>query len=60
MLEHKLKRESGGKDLMGWIRPVCSCGWKGRKEYAHNDYQHSNIREQESDHLRKSLQLQRK
>lgn len=39
---------------MGWIQPVCSCGWGGRKEYAHNDYQHSNVLEQEEAHLQQS------
>lgn len=47
---HILKRIEGGKGIEGWIQPECSCGWKGRKEYAHNDYQHSNVAEQEHNH----------
>ena len=45
-----LKRLSGGMGLDSWIQPSCSCGWKGRKEYAHNDYQYTNVREQEDSH----------
>ena len=49
--EHIITEEEGGHMYESWIQPVCSCGWQGRREYAHNDYQHSNVREQEERHL---------
>jgi hypothetical protein len=51
MIDHEISRDQGGEMFEGWIQPLCSCGWKGRKEYAHNDYQHSNVKEQEEDHI---------
>lgn len=36
----------GGVGIEGWIKPCCTCGWEGGKHYAHNDYQHSNAREE--------------
>ena len=39
MSDHKLTRKTGGRMETGWIQPVCTCGWEGRKEYAYNDYQ---------------------
>jgi len=51
-MNHELSQNTGGDGMMGWIQPTCSCGWVGIKEYAYNDYQHSNVREQESRHLR--------
>lgn len=53
MSDHKLTLKTGGRMEMGWIQPVCTCGWEGRKEYAYNDYQHSNVREQEGEHIQK-------
>lgn len=50
--EHKLHRETGGEGMYEWIQPTCSCGWVGRKEYAYNDYQHTNVTEQEQEHLK--------
>lgn len=49
---HVLTRKYGGENITGWIQPTCSCGWEGRKEYAYEDYQHTNVKEQESDHIR--------
>lgn len=49
-MNHELRRLAGGYMYEGWIQPSCSCGWVGRKEYAHNDHQHSNVREQEAEH----------
>lgn len=54
MQKHELKREHAGKAEMGSITPTCSCGWRGRTEYAYNDYQHTNVKEQEGDHIRKA------
>jgi hypothetical protein len=50
-MEHKFKREEGGSGPMAWIQPTCSCGWVGRKEYAYENYQYSNLREQADLHL---------
>lgn len=35
---------------MSWIRPTCSCGWTGWKEYAYSDDQFINLRDQERTH----------
>jgi len=51
-MKHELKRERAGKAEMGSITPTCSCGWRGRTEYAYNDYCHTNVKEQEGDHIR--------
>ena len=53
-MKHELKREHAGKAEMGSITPTCSCGWRGRTEYAYNDYCHTNVKEQEGDHIRKA------
>jgi hypothetical protein len=53
--KHTLTREYAGREEMRSITPVCSCGWRGRAEYAYNDYQHTNVREQESAHSRSAL-----
>ena len=42
----KLFFKSGGVGIESWIIPTCPCGWQGGKHYAHNDYQHSNAREE--------------
>jgi hypothetical protein len=49
--KHVLNREYDGANEMSSVTPTCSCGWKGRAEYAYNDYQHTNVREQESEHV---------
>ena len=54
-MKHELKRERAGKAEMGSITPTCSCGWRGRTEYAYNDYQHTNVKEQEGDHMRAAV-----
>ena len=51
-VKHELKRECVGQNEAGSITPTCSCGWRGRAEYRYNDYCHSNVRDQESEHLR--------
>jgi len=40
----------GGEGIESWIQPHCGCGWVGTKHYAHNDYQHTNAREQFENH----------
>jgi len=51
-MTHELKREHAGKAEMGNITPTCSCGWRGQPEYAYNDYQHTNLKKQEGEHVR--------
>jgi hypothetical protein len=55
-MSHELKRECGGEGPMGWIRPTCSCGWRGIEYYAYNDYQHTEVGDQEQKHLRRATQ----
>lgn len=56
-MEHRLeKSEQGGKGHHSWIRPVCSCGWRGVEHYAHNDYQHSNATEEFYQHEKQARQ----
>ena len=41
----------GGEGMEFWIQNRCLyCGWVGQKHYAHNDYQHSNCREERERH----------
>lgn len=49
--KHKLTRNFGGKNELSWKQPICSCGWKGKKHYAYNDYQHSNLKDEENKHI---------
>lgn len=51
--EHEIMRLQGGHKETSWIQPACSCGWFGKKEYAYNDYQHTNVKEDIQEHLRK-------
>jgi len=51
MNNHNITRESGGKFESGWVQPKCSCGWVGRKEYAYNDWQMTNVKDQEDNHF---------
>lgn len=51
---HEISYEREGKAEMRSHLPICSCGWKGRKEYAYNDYCHTNVQEQISDHLQQA------
>ena len=50
-MNHDIKKETGGKNESSWILPSCSCGWIGRKEYAYNDWQHTNVKEQIQEHM---------
>lgn len=50
---HRLMpRVTGGQGLGSWEQPRCACGWFGWREYAHNDCQYTNLREQEQNHLK--------
>jgi len=46
----KLANLHGGRGEMGWVQPACSCGWVGKKHYAHNDYQYYNAIEEFINH----------
>lgn len=48
----RYKREYTGEGIEQGITPTCSCGWRGRTEYAWNDWQMTNIAEQEQEHAR--------
>lgn len=50
-MTHTLKRLHAGKGIMGTIQPTCSCGWQGQAIPAHNDWQHTIVKEQEQEHL---------
>ena len=52
MDKHEIKRNYGGENEMSWIQPVCSCGWEGKKHYAWNDYQHTNVKKEIHKHIR--------
>lgn len=52
MDNHEIKRKYGGSEELSWIQPYCSCGWEGKKHFAYNDYQHSNIKAEITKHLR--------
>lgn len=52
MADHKIRRKYGGENEMSWIQPVCSCGWKGKKHFAWNDYQRTNVKVEISEHIR--------
>lgn len=50
MTLHSFKREYKGEGIEQGITPTCSCGWKGREEFAWNDWQMTNVADQESQH----------
>ena len=58
--EHTIEKESGGKNESGWIASKCSCGWRSKDHFAHNDYQHTNLREETQAHLRSVKNSQEK
>jgi hypothetical protein len=51
-MKHELKRLYEGVAECATIQPTCSCGWIGTAIPAWNDYQHTLVHEQESEHLR--------
>jgi len=50
MVTHEIKIERRGEGLDGIMTPVCSCGWRGRDHYAHNDWQTTNCYENMVEH----------
>ena len=52
MDKHEIKRNYGGENEMSWIQPVCSCGWEGKKHFAWNDFQRTNVKAEISSHMR--------
>ena len=41
----------GGEGMESFVQNICKkCEWQGQKHYAHNDYQHSNCREERKRH----------
>lgn len=55
-MKHATSFEFGGQREMGWMMPVCSCGWSGRKYYAYEDYQHTMAREEGYRHAHREKQ----
>jgi hypothetical protein len=49
--EHRFARDRGGEGMSNWIQSRCTCGWKSKIEYAYEDYQHTNISDQEGQHI---------
>jgi hypothetical protein len=49
---HVLTREYEGCGEQRVITLACSCGWRSIGYVAHNDYQMTLVRQQETDHLR--------
>ena len=57
-MKHSLHRVHTGSGITGEIQPTCSCGWKGRAIPAHNDWQHANVAEQETEHLYRAEKME--
>jgi hypothetical protein len=53
-VKHETKFNYGGTNENAWMQPACSCGWDGRKHYAHEDYQNQNARFERSRHEHES------
>jgi hypothetical protein len=51
-MSHQLRYDEGGEGNMGWIKPVCSCGWQGGQHYAYNDTQYTDANREAGNHLR--------
>jgi hypothetical protein len=51
-MEHVLTNEMGGYGNMGWVKAVCSCGWKGTERYAYDDRQYTDVGADREYHLR--------
>lgn len=52
MENHKTSRKYGGENEMSWIQPTCLCGWEGKKHFAWNNYQRTNVKAEISKHMR--------
>ena len=55
MDNHEIRRKYGGENEMSWIQPTCSCGWKGKKHFAWNDYQRTNVKKEIGKHRIKQV-----
>jgi hypothetical protein len=55
MQTHNFIRDSKGQGMDQSVTPICSCGWKGYAEEAHNDYMYTNLKEQEEKHIKDAL-----
>jgi len=60
MTDHNITHEWKGEGITATAKPVCSCGWQGWTESQSNDYFHSNLADQERDHLKNIADIQRK
>jgi len=54
---HVLSEERGTDDpnadgYLDWVRPTCSCGWKGSKWHAYHNFQWSEAAREGSNHIR--------
>jgi hypothetical protein len=58
-MKHEISRVYEGVGITQKITPVCSCGWVGIGYEAHNDWQYTLIREQETAHVQKTLVKQK-
>lgn len=54
-MKHGIKQKHGGEGMMGWIKPVCSCGWEGAQHFAYNDTQYTDARQQADNHVRAAI-----
>jgi hypothetical protein len=50
MTNHNTSTISSGSGITECLTPVCSCGWKGIGYEAHNDWQHTLVKEQIAKH----------
>jgi hypothetical protein len=50
-VNHTYAVEKFGEGLGGFIVPTCTCGWRGRPEFAYASRQHMNAREQHVEHV---------
>jgi hypothetical protein len=49
--KHHITRETSGDQFASYIQPVCTCGWKGRKQSCHNNWQMHDVARAITDHL---------
>ena len=56
MIEHVVSEVTGDNEpqsmgMRAWIQPVCSCGWKGNKVHAYNNWQTTLVHDAKVRHL---------
>ena len=51
---HKITLEKEGGGMDGTLRPICTCGWRGRAVGAYNNWQHTVVQDQGMDHVKRS------